>query len=512
MESLNTEHLKNDLKGRTVRGGAAVVASQGSQFFLQMIFTVVLARLLTPYDFGIVAMVTAVTGLAQTFADLGLSEATIQRAEITANEVSALFWINSAVGLGLTIATIALAPGLAWFYKEPRLFAIALVLSPTFLIGGLRVQADALLKRQMRFKSLAVRDVTSYAVGVVVAVTMALEGAGYWAIIAFPLTVNVMQMFGSWLMVKWTPSWPRRIADIGSIVSFGGHVAASYLVGTVSGNLANVLIGWYWAAGPLGIYSRASNLLLRPVNQILMPAGAVAIPALSRTQSDPQRFARYYLSAVNLIMWISALLFGFLFVAAKPVIDIILGSKWRDAAPVFQLLCISALVHPLFQSTNWALISSGRSRRLFRVTLAISVITMATFAFTLQLGIRGMALWYSIVQVVALPFILKAAFWRTDLELKSIGRAILCPVLVCLCGVLSAELALRFLAPAGNIAELLVIGLAFAAICSAALLLPSVRREVRVQRSLITELRVSRKATERVVKIAVPSLRPVHLP
>ena len=153
-DPFSTEHLHADLKGRSVRGGFWTLISQGAQFVLASVSTIALARLLTPADFGIVAMVTAVTSLGQAFADLGLSEATIQRAEITHEQVSTLFWVNVAIGLGLTLITMMLAPVLAWFYREPRLFDIALVMSLTFLIGGLRVQHTALLKRQMRFSSV----------------------------------------------------------------------------------------------------------------------------------------------------------------------------------------------------------------------------------------------------------------------------------------------------------------------------------------------------------------------
>ena len=121
LDPLCTKHLQADLKGRSVRGGLFTISSQGTQFLMQSVQTVVLARLLTPADFGLVAMVTAVTGLAQGFADVGLSEATIQRQEIDHDQVSALFWINVAVGLGLMLATMALGPVLAWFYREPRL-------------------------------------------------------------------------------------------------------------------------------------------------------------------------------------------------------------------------------------------------------------------------------------------------------------------------------------------------------------------------------------------------------
>lgn len=155
-------------------------------FVMQSVSTVVLARLLLPADFGLVAMVTAITGLGQAFSDLGLSEATIQRQEISHHQVSTLFWINVAIGMTLTLATIALAPVMAWFYRDPRLKGITFLVSLTFLIGGLRVQHDALIRRQMRFVALAIRDVAAYAVAVPVAIIMAWRGAGYWAIVALP--------------------------------------------------------------------------------------------------------------------------------------------------------------------------------------------------------------------------------------------------------------------------------------------------------------------------------------
>ncbi len=251
-------------------------------------------------------MVTAVTGLGQAFADLGLSEATIQHPEISHEQVSTLFWINVAIGLTLMSITAALAPVLAWFYREPRLKDITLLLSLTFLVGGLRVQHDALLRRQMRFTSLAIRDVTSYVLAVPVAITLAWRGAGYWALVALPLTLNSTQMSLSWLMAHWTPGLPRRDAKVRSLIAFGGNVAASYVIMTTNRSSDSVLIGWHWGAGPLGLYSRAYNLLMLPVRQLGAPARSVAVPAFSRVQDAPERLARYYLRTANLIMWISA--------------------------------------------------------------------------------------------------------------------------------------------------------------------------------------------------------------
>src|ERR1700761_2116435 len=201
IDAFSTEHLHADLKGRSVRGGMLTLTSQGVQFLMQTASTIILARLLTPADFGLVAMVTAITSLGQAFADLGLSEATIQRPEISHEQVSTLFWINVAIGFGLTALTSAFAPVLAWFYREPRLIHITLLVSLTFLIGGLRVQHDALLRRQMRFSAIAVRDIAAYLLAVPIAVFLAWRGFSYWAIIALPLTLNFVQMLLSWLMV-----------------------------------------------------------------------------------------------------------------------------------------------------------------------------------------------------------------------------------------------------------------------------------------------------------------------
>ena len=203
----------------------------------------------------------------------------------------------------------------------------------------------------MKFSSLAIRDVASYSVAVPVAIIMAWRGAGYWALVGFPLTLSLTRMALSWLMVRWIPGLPRRDAKVGSMIAFGGHVAASYLIYNMNRSADNVLIGWYWGAGPLGLYSRAYNLLMLPMRQLSAPVGSVLVPAFSRLQHDPERFARYYLRAINLVMWMSAPLFGFLLVAAEPVIVLTLGNQWRQAAPVFQILAISAWGQLLLDST-----------------------------------------------------------------------------------------------------------------------------------------------------------------
>lgn len=476
--AFSTEHLHQDLRGRSVRGGMLTLTSQGAQFVIQTVGTVVLARLLAPAEYGLVAMVTAITGLGQAFADMGLSEATIQHPEISHDQVSTLFWINVAIGAGLMSITAALAPVLAWFYHEPRLVDITLVCSLTFLIGGLRVQHDALLRRQMRFVSLAIRDITSYAVAVPLAIFLALRGAGYWSIVVLPLTLNFVGMALSWVMARWLPGPPRRSANVRSLISFGGSVAASYLVINLTRSADSVLIGWHWGAGPLGLYSRACNLLMLPVRQLGAPARSVAVPAFSRVQADPERLARFYLRTVNVIMWVSAPLFGYLFVAAEPVIAITLGSRWHEAAPVFRLLAILALGQLLLDATGWLLVSRGKSMRLLQMTLILAPVMIASYAIGLPFGIRAVALCSSIASLLVFPGILKFSFRGTKITLRRLARAICYPVLLCIMGAVSGQLALRYIAFRGAVTELLVAALGFTLGCLLSLLLPQMREDL----------------------------------
>ena len=490
-DELNIEHLHADLKSRSVRGGVVTLAAQGAQFTIQTVATVVLARILSPSDFGIVAMVMVVTVLGMAFADLGLSEATIQRKEITHDQVTSLFWINAAIGSGLTIITAALAPVLAWFYNEPRVIAITLVSSVTFLMGGLRVQADALLRRQMRYGYLAFKDVAAVAIAVPIAITIASRGGGYWALVALPLTINFMQLVMSWMMVRWRPGLPRRNSNVGSLVAFGRDVAASYFIFTLNRSADNALIGWYWGAAPLGLYSRAYNLLMLPIRQLSAPMASVAVPAFSRIHNDPERYARYYLATTNLMMWIIAPLFGFLFVAARPVVIFVLGGKWEEAAPVFQMLSISGPGQVLLESTIWILVSRGLSGRLLKLLLYATPFILGSFVFGLPFGIKSVALSYALVILTILPFILQFTFRDTHLTLKSLGRAIVYPISISLTGVLCAEITSHYIHAQNVFLQFLVVGLGFVvALLMAAFIRPA-REEILSFRKIITELGMS---------------------
>lgn len=196
-QHFHTDHLKADIKGRSVRGGAVTMVAQICKFILQMGSTIVLARLLTPQDYGLVGMVTAVTGFIAALKDMGLSMATVQKAEINHSQVSTLFWVNVALSLFLAVVTAALAPFIAEFYDEPRLSLITLVLASGYIFGGLSVQHQALLNRQMRFTSLAIIDITSMLLGIATAIVLGWYQTGVWALVFMQLATGVVYTVGS---------------------------------------------------------------------------------------------------------------------------------------------------------------------------------------------------------------------------------------------------------------------------------------------------------------------------
>ena len=220
----STEHLKGNLKQRSVRGGAITLFAQGSKFFLQISSMAVLGRLLTPNDYGLIGMVTPIIGFVELFKDLGLSTATIQREEINHQQVSTLFWINVVVSICISIIFASLAPAIAWFYKEPRLTEIVFVLSSIFLFGGLSIQHQALLKRRMQFGSIAKIEIISVILGVFVAIAAAWVGLGYWALVIMPLTKIIVIVIGTWIACSWRPGLPSKNANVRSMLAFGSNL------------------------------------------------------------------------------------------------------------------------------------------------------------------------------------------------------------------------------------------------------------------------------------------------
>jgi PST family polysaccharide transporter len=234
-------------------------------------------------------------------------------------------------------------------------------------------------------------------------------------------------------------------------------------------------------------------LLLLPVRQLNAPLSTIMVPAFSRLQNDPERFARYYLRSVNLIAWITTPLFGFLIVAAEPVIRLVLGKKWLAAAPVFEILAIAALAQMLFNPTIWLLVSRGQSDRMLKLSLILTPIFIGSYVIGLPFGIKGVALSGSVVFVGIFPWMLKYVFRGTHLTLRRLWQAMLCPISLSLTSAVVAELALSLIAPQGVLLQLSVSALGFAVAFALSALLRPVQEEINSIRGLLSDLSLSRQ-------------------
>jgi len=393
---LCTDHLLGDLRGRTISGTFITIASQGTQFLLNLASIMVLARLLTPKDFGLYAMVTTVTGFLWMFQDAGLSTATVQREKITHAQVSNLYWVNVGVGGVTTLIVAALAPVVAWFYREPRLVDITLVLSGTFLLASATVQYIALLNRQMRFGLVAMIYIVSALAGYLIGAGMALWGYGYWALVGAAVTQVAVRLVLAWLISGWRPKLPSRNTQTWHMLTFGANITAGSLIYSLARGADNLLIGRFFGAAAVGLYSRASILLIRPLEQFTVPINAVLIPALSRIQTQPERYRRTFLRVYEAMALISFLSTGLLLALARPLTLVVLGPKWEQAAPIFAGFSIAALCIPLGGASTWLFQTQGRGKDWLIFSLLGSCITVASFLAGLPFGPAGMAISYSV--------------------------------------------------------------------------------------------------------------------
>ena len=384
-----------DLKRRSVRGGFATVSAQGLKFVIQTATMMVLARLLSPQDFGLQGMVVVVIGFLGLFRDAGLGMATVQRLEVTHEQTSTLFWINVAVGAILATLCAALAPVLVGFYHEPRLYWVAVVSGATFMFSGLAAQHQALLQRDMRFVTQAKIDVLSLAVGSGTGVVMALLGCRYWSLVGMAMAISIVGAAAIWLAVPWVPGPPRRRSGIRSMLHFGGLATCNSFVVFLAWNAEKLLLGRFWGADALGLYGRAYQLVTLPVQQLNTAVTGVAFPALSRIQHDAERLARSFLRGYSLLISSTIPITITCALFAEEIVGIVLGAKWMAAAPIFRLLAPVAFVFAVANPLSWLVSSTGRIGRALSITTATTPLVILGVVLGLSHGPKGVALGYS---------------------------------------------------------------------------------------------------------------------
>lgn len=383
------------------------MVGMGLGLVLRLGATAILARILIPEHFGLLGMVTALTAIAENFKDLGLSTATVQNKDITHPQVSTLFWINVLAGSLLTAIIAALALPIASFYGDNRLIWITVAFSTSFFWGGMTVQHQAILWRKMQFGTLALVNLGSTLLSIIVGVILAWQGFGYWALVWRELSRTMLYAAGVWMICPWRPALPSRKTNIGKLIRMGGDVSAFNLITFFTDNLDFILVGKYFGAVSLGVYRQATQLALLPSNYLTEPVQSVAQPALRVLHDDELRYQQYYRKLLRALSFVVMPLMTLLFLDANPVVLILLGDKWISAVVVFKTFAFAGIIRPLISTAGAVMITCGNSRRYLLLGVLNSIAIILGIVAGLRWDAEGVAVGHVAANYI---FFLPAAY------------------------------------------------------------------------------------------------------
>lgn len=420
--------MKN-LKYMVVRSGLVRLCGQAVNFLLTLASAIVMARLLDPHDYGIVAMVTSITGIYAIFATAGLSEVTVQRANITDEQLSVLFWMNILVGSLFALLCLATAPVLVAFYREPRLLWVTIVLGAGFIINALGIQHYSLLQRQMRFVVLTTIEIVSRVASFAIGITVAIAGFEYWALVVMSIAWPAITAALFWVATGWIPGPPKRHPELGGMLRYGGVLTLNRLVSYLTYNVDKILLGRVWGAEVLGLYGRAFQLINIPTENLNSAIGGVTFSALSRLQDDSIRLKHYFVTGYSLVnsLTIPTTIFCFLF--SHDIILVVLGPKWLDAEPIFRLLAPTILIFGIINPLGYLLFSIGLQARSLKMALVIAPIVISAILIGLPFGANGVAACFSMAMALWLIPHLLWSISGTFLSLSDVLFTILRPLL-----------------------------------------------------------------------------------
>lgn len=410
-----------------MRAAGFTWAAGAVDFVLRIGSTAVLARLILPEHFGLVMMVMAVTAIADQFRDLGLSSATIQRQEISHEEVTNLFWINTALGLTITLGIWCASPLIAAYYKEPRLIAIACILATNFLWGGMMVQHQALLTRQLRLGTTSTVRLTSSVLSTALAIVLAWFGFGYWALVWREVSRTLIVALGMFFCLPWIPGLPSRKTSVRGLVSFGTDMTVAYTLSSISSSFDRLLLGRFCGAAPVAMYRQAFQLIVTPMEQMFSPINQVASPGLSHLQNEDLRFRRFYLKILSVICLTTMPLSLFVAVYSQEISRVVLGRKWLDAGPILCLLAIGSFIKWAGMPSPLVLITRGLSRRFLVFSVATNVLVVIAMAIGVRWGVLGLAVGDVAATYLLLVPKLQFCFWKSPVSVLSFFGAIARP-------------------------------------------------------------------------------------
>ena len=385
---------------RSLRSGVVSIVARAVNTLIQVGSVLLLARLLSPEDYGLVSMVAAITGFAPVLVDLGTRDAVAQRSRITEGEVSALFWITMGLGCGFALLIAACSPLIARFYNEPRLTMIALVSALTFVMSALTCQHYALLRRAMKFHELGMIEIASNLISAGCAITMAFYGFQYWALVLRPITTNFLVAVGVWLRCRWLPVKPTMTPGVKEMLKLGLNITGFTMTDFTGRSGDKVAIGYRSGAMALGYYQNALFVYENLLDGLVAPLHGVAVTSLSKVRDDLKEVRRLWGKALSTLAFYSMPAFGILAVTSQDLIGLLLGAKWSHAGILLSTLALRGIPHTVERTLGWLHVAAGRTDRWMKWgVFAVCAQLLALFC-GLPFGPTGVVLAYVICMFI----------------------------------------------------------------------------------------------------------------
>jgi teichuronic acid exporter len=446
-----SQNLKKTAFSATAWSTLDSFGGQGMQF----VIGIVLARLLSPADFGLLAMLVIFIALAQVFVDSGLSAALVQKRDVTAQDESTMFYVNIAVALVTYGLLWIAAPYVAQFYKQPSLTALLRVLSVRIVISSFGIIQTTLLRKRLDFRSLFLRGLLAIPLSGAVGIVMAYRGFGVWSLVAQQLVGAVVSVVCYWVIGHWRPRLVFSTESFRALTGFGSRQLVVGLLDTLFQNIYNVVIGKLFAPAALGFYSRAVSLQKLAVNNVNTVVSRVAFPLFCTVHHEVDQLRKVVSKTLAMLAMVTFPIMVGLMVVATPLVTVVLSAKWLSCVPYFRMLCIIGILYPLHVVNVNVLRARGEMGVYLKLEFLKKGLTVTAIVLTYRWGIMAM-IWGQVVQSVV------AYFLNAHFGGKSIGyswqaqfREIL-PYIGATLFMAVAAVAVGLVGPASQIARLLL--------------------------------------------------------
>jgi O-antigen/teichoic acid export membrane protein len=379
----------------------------------------ILARVLSPEDFGIMSMITVVIVFSQVFSDMGISSAIIQRQDINKQQLSSLYWLNLMAGVGVFIIVLLISPLIADFYKEPRLTDLLFYVAFIFLITPIGQQFQYLLQKELKFNVLAKVEVISIVIGSITTIVLAILEYGVLSLVIGQITTATLKAL--YLAIigwsTWSPELRFKLKDLKGYISFGAYQMGSRTVNYIASNIDYILIGRYLGSEALGIYSLAYQLIVIPVTKINPIITKVAFPVFSLNQTDNSIISKSFISMTKVLSIVTFPILIGLMAISDVLVPVVFGAGWNDAIPVIQILAVLGMLRVLMNPNGSVLLAKGRADLGFIWDLGVAIFNGLAIWFVVEKGVNYVALVY--VAVSAINFVLGRKLLHYVIELDS---------------------------------------------------------------------------------------------